>query len=1245
MAIDQNVYALSLSLQLDAAAAFATLDDFGEKAESIEKNISTAAKNTINSIAGIASTLSQNISSAADTTKSFTSAGVELETTLSKAADAIRDAYDTQSDSLTDIEERLKFLEDIEDIQEKLEKSLEAEHTTGQEYLKLIEDWVKALEIKNLVHGEEGSLLTEEQGMLQAMNNEAKNLSKNFGSSRDVLHKIRAVLSTILGIISKFDKETELFAVSTFRVYGSQQQLLNQTRQLSSEYGIFRKEAIETYKALANVKTPRNEIDGLAVTVARANRTTGVGIDTIAQYSFQLRGAGFDADRTRKQIDLLSAAQRKFGLTTADVQKAIESQTLSISDQITFFGKDAPETFAKVAFGLKGVEKEIGEIGNATEDWMKVFQLTGVEAIVFWGKLGVAANDTEAQYAAMGQIAAQVAQRVGVSMEQLAAGDLTERQRAELKIYREVLDLTTDQIRFAALATLELTEAQKAELLTLDGLTAAFKTQMDANKRWQESMNTLTAQWNSLKGSVSAVIGVIVQLAADALIPLIDGLIWVISKIGAFISIVKSAIGWMEEWIPGFKQFMTVMKFVVGILIAVSIAILVAGLAFATFATAFAGSVGLIRGSVAIIQILGQVIISIATAIGGAIRIILTSIGQGLAALGSAIAPIILPLMGLGLVVLMVGASFYLMGLGLMYAAQSGWKAVAMLSVMGVVMLAMVLALIAMAVYTAPAIPLLLALGAALALVGLAAMLMGLGLYLASLGVKGLSEYGLAAAEVLPALGTAMFWFGIKAAAAAPGLIALGAAMAIAAIPALILASAFYIMSAAMTILVALAPHLVEFGVALRDMILTLSESASLLIPIGLKLVAGAFLIAIGSTLLLIAAPTLTAAAILMLVGGAILVVAGAVLGVGAGVLLGAAVMMFTAGVLIGIGGTLMLVGMTSMMAATVLMFGSAITLFFASTALAIAVGYLVPIAATMMTTGILMLAGGVALYASMVVLYGAALWMQVVGELLMSASVTLRLSIINISESSGMLISAAKKLGEAAYMLFIAGRWLIPAALSIYVGMIWLEGAISRFVRTVGKVDKMGKAMYLLAISFGILHQAPIGALGAAADEALLAIPTINKVARELDRSATAFQRAADKFVKPVSTITEALTELNTAMLSLESAVGIEATVVAKAIPAIGSATEAGLEEAVRSEAITTVQVMDKTEGGAAKSDKNAAALEAQTTLLQEISDKLDGMQKAEELAVIADLLGTYLPAMKGTEEGLTSEFNQWTK
>jgi hypothetical protein len=238
---------------------------------------------------------------------------------------------------------------------------------------------------------------------------------------------------------------------------------------------------------------------------------------------------------------------------------------------------------------------------------------------------------------------------------------------------------------------------------------------------------------------------------------------------------------------------------------------------------------------------------------------------------------------------------------------------------------------------------------------------------------------------------------------------------------------------------------------------------------------------------------------------------------------------------------------------------------------------------------------------------------------------------------------------------------------------MLWLQSATQRFRSAIADIEKMGKGMHMFATSFEIMSNAPIDSIGNAADAALDAMPNVNKLARELDKSANLFQSAADKFVKPVREISASLEELGGALADIGgqgltvqedmdklgamlekyttllegTAQRIELAVVSKAQPAMAAAREEGLEDAVRSEAITTVQVMDKTEGEAEMVDEHTVLLTEMATNLRGINERMAAMGEGggTELTTIVELLETYLPEMTTKDQGLTTEFNQWMK
>jgi hypothetical protein len=274
------------------------------------------------------------------------------------------------------------------------------------------------------------------------------------------------------------------------------------------------------------------------------------------------------------------------------------------------------------------------------------------------------------------------------------------------------------------------------------------------------------------------------------------------------------------------------------------------------------------------------------------------------------------------------------------------------------------------------------------------------------------------------------------------------------------------------------------------------------------------------------------------------------------------------------------------------------------------------------------------------------------------------------LSFGSAALILSSTLLLIAAMALFVAGMWLAPAAFSIYIGMWWLESATNRFVRTTSRIDKMGRAMLILSDSFTSLSNAPIGSLKNAVDGALSAIPGVNRLAKELDSSAVMFQSAADKFVKPVMQIVDSLNSLDTSLSNIGgsglliqddmnrlgvlldkyssllegTAERVELAVVSKAMPAMATARNEGLEDMVRSEAITTVQVMDKTDGGTERSDKTHVLLLEQVVLLKTIIERLTGIpNNSDSLADIVTILESHLPNITSRDEGLSTNMNQW--
>ena len=1377
MSVDPNVYALSISLQLDSSDAFKTLAEFGVMASNIEENISSAAQSSLNSITGIVDNLNEQLASSVAMTGQFAAASSKLELHLSQAAASLKDAHSTQQDSLADLEERLVNLEKIKSLQEDLEKSVKSEHKTGGEFLNLIIRWISALENKNLVHGVEADMIKAEHKLLQNLTGETQKVKKNLKGSVDVMGRLEKATLTVWALIKNFDKETENFVTANYRVYGSQQQIVNSTRELSAEFGVFRQEALATYKALADVKTPRDEIYKLAGTVGRANRITGVGIETLANYSFQLRGAGFNAARTRKQIDMMSAAQRAFGLSTYDVQKAIESQTLSAAEQVLFFGKDAPEAFMKASLGLRALDKELGT--NSADDMMQRLQKTGVDSIVFWDTFGMDAGEAIAEpMMAQARIAERIASEVGLTLDEIAAGGLHADQMAEITETAKAFDVTSQMVIAGAKAHAELNDEQKKQLTTMAGVEKAMEAQIAANKRWAETMDTLTAQLAQLKSTINALVGYFFQLIADALLPFLKVLNWIIGVISTLIGWVRSIIGWMEKWIPGFHLLMNVIRFAVGLLIGFIAIIVTAGIALASFGFAFGSVSNIVQGGLDIITGVADAIVAITEAIGESIRVIFVGLGQGLAALGNSVRPVIIPLMQLGVAVLLVGAGFWLMGMGMAAAAEHGLAAVAVLAAMTVAMITMLTTFAIIATVAGPAIPLMLALAAVVLILGAAALLAGAGMYLMGMSIEQIGMYGPAAASALPLIAIGILavgaagWLGSAGVVMAAGaLMILGVALWLIAIPLAMISSAiegltgesltkfadallasawkislaFIILIPALILLPYIAAGLLYAGVVLIAAG-ALFAVASIMIGFGAKLLGE------GMSAIAAGAKDFTGVDFIwlawqLLAGGLLLLLAGVPFVIGA-TLVGAAALLLGKGLyslgegaqqlegidFIAMAGQLLAGGLLLLLAGVPFVIGATLV---GAAALLLGKGLYSLGEGAQQLEGIDFIAMAGQLFWGGLWLIAAAIPFTVGATLVGAAALLLGLGLyvlgkgaqqlegIDFAAMAAQLRDGASNLVVAGDAMVLAAPSLIRGAIGIYIGMMWLEMTAKRFEKSADNISKMGKGISEFARAFYILSGAPVesigvavdsaleampgihklaselgksaseigkgmsefaqafhilsgasvsvGSIGTATDSALAAMPGINKLADELDKSASKFQAASDKFVKPVTEIANSLEHLGMAMANISqqgltiqtdldklggmldkyttllesTAARIEIAVVAKAQPAMATARSEGLEDAVRSEAITTVQVMNKTEGEARQIDNAGLDAQEQTAFLRNISEKVDVMTGGggTELTTIVELLETYLPGITGKEEGLSTEFNQWMK
>lgn len=1470
MAIDQNTYALSIQLALESQAAFDTLDDFGQKITDLEEKVSSAAQKAIQSLTQVAAEASLHLSDIGKQLGDIDANTFKIQTNLADASKELKDQFDTGEEHLKNSEKELDIAEEMGELNETLTQKLFKHLTLQEEFLDLTKKVIAAVGQKNLGHAEQNNLLQNDVDLGQQFGGTIDaNTGKTKGLNKQSL-KLAASWNTIVGLIKAADADTEKFVTTNYRLYGSQMQLLDSARALSMETGVFQEHAIEAYRALADVKTPRDALDKLAKDVGMATRVTGVSVDVWARYTRNLRSAGMTAEQISKNIAMVAAAQRKLGLSTEDVTKLMSSQKLTGAQQAAFFGKEAPEKFQIAGLALEGMRKQMGFSEQASQDLLNAFQLTGVQAEIFWTKMGTSADASlEEKYRALTTGVRTFADEIDSSLvPAIDSGQkLTMEQQQALSILSKQLGMSEEATLMAVRARKELANTEHEYLLTLEQSTEAFKKEMDLQKQQAEANQAFTGALKELNAIWTSFYQRVLAFLANALTPLIQGLVWLLKGIAWVVDKIVEFINWMEQ-IPVIGQVISFLKWGAGILLALGLAFLVVSGAVSALIATFSGFGNVMARMSAGVQAFANMILAMARAMGQAIVIILTSIGQGLQALGNSIKSVMLPLLALGAALMMVGIGAYFFAMGVKTIAEVGWSAVpAMLGlIIAIGLLGLVLVGLAMLIQGPVAVGMVI-LAVAILAVGVAAYLMGAGIMLAAQGFAILSTvltFELVLKLVL--LGAAVIALGGMALIALPGILGLGVGMMVIAIAAVILSSAFWMVAAAIKMIGTEA--LPALGEAMVQAAIKFALAGAMMIVAGISLIAGGLFLALA---LVVIAPV----AVGLLVTGLLLLVGGAALGVGAGLVMLAGAMILIGGVAMLVGGLGLYLGMLMVTAATPLMFVAGIALVIGAglmqagalalmtTGMMVMVGgggiylgalmltmggqlmiqavglfaqaavglidvavrmvlgammlmsaglFMVPAGALLLVGGYAVLAAGLAMMIGMSLLTAASMLMFTVGSqigiggmmmligaqslvtaagllsrssgyistslnvlmglmpklalaaammlpvgvilnaaslqlamgcatlfvagealragtaslvvgamilgmaaemlaqatpsmmtsgwsvfttavLLLQAGVALFISGYMITAASGTLLaggvlmtsaalgliagsvymtSAAASIVGAAFMLRTAGAIMGPTAWSIYIGLMWLEFAVSRFSKTIDRVEKVAAAMSLLAGAFQTLYNTPTRSLRDLASETMGALPGIERLgaglttaAKKLDQGVTAFQGPAER----LNTILKELTETIVAFgqgLNLTDDVGrlaamlenyaallegaserIETAVATKAVPAMRAAEQAGIEETVRSEAISTVQVIDQTDGEAREAqDASAKLLEKVNDTLSAIDQKLANMQNGgSELTEILAMLQAYLPNMNKSDSGLGSELNSWAR
>lgn len=1220
--VDPNVYALSIELQLEAATAFETLDDFSDKIVDVENELLEVGQKAIGQIEVLIGTLDTGITRVMAQIRDIQNETGQLTSTYKKTGVSTDTIGDSLQDQVKQIQKQIKLEEELVDIAKEIEEFGVSELERIKDYNKQMNQLVETINIKNKGHEKELGLVEDEYGRARSLHEQWQQNGKEVNNNYRRYVAITDVLRQIVGLIQDIDKETENFITTNYRYYGSQSAIVQQVRQLSLEQGLFYENALETYKLLADLRIPRDEILKYTKAISMASRFTGVGSQVLVEYVQRMRQVGITVNGVERNMVFMSEAMRKLGLDSDDLSKSLQSTSVSAFMLETIFkGPDQAIKYEQLKLVMAGLAKQMGLATDVADKFMNTL-LDPIERAKFSQFTGVAINSVDDMRKAMVKAGKQIAPYVERLEQAREAGnaDLSSELQMEIQNLANVYFGGSEAALFMA-ANLEKT-AKKMNLnlenaVDLEKALAAVRKEIE--DPYAEANNTLTAQLNILYDRFS-------NLIKEALQPLADKLRDILKILNHYIDIVIPKI--VKMW-HMFWEALDQIPFLTKLLHMLGDGSIILGII----------TVGLIA-LVAALAMLPPVAIMAGIGLYGFFR----GLGMGLQALGNSVRQVMVPLAVLSGAFLVASVGAFLLAKAVAIVARQGTAA----------------------------IPAILGLVAAIAAVGL--ILVGLGMLAQGPVILGMAVVAAAfiAVSVAAVIMAGALWIGAQAFDVFVSSMERFAKLDL--INASIQLGVFAVtLNLAAAGLMAAAIILLPASLMLTASVIALQASATIFSLAVTGIMAGATMLELGATTLLNAGMNLTKAVWDLIPSSALLFTASVTLGLAMAVLIPAAAGLVAAGAMMWLGSVALSSAVGLLKSATDIISSIAIPMFVGATLMLAAGTMMAAAGAVMMVAGVSLTAGAAAIGLGIIAFAIAAGSVAAVGALfyagawgIFDGSQKLAQSSIILGQAIKSIILSMSGLGE---FVSVVGDKFIPAVRALESGADILEEVGLKFAAILPNIGALHMGIAMLAAAFTQLEVLHPQQLAMIIDSGLQTIPKIDLFASQLTLAANKLDVATKLFQQPADTLAMAMGHMNAAFsdfeihnLALESkvsAVGgkleeyatliesaaqrIETAVALKAIPALRAAEEAGLDDVVRSEAITTVQVMHEREGDVTnRSDELATSAVARLDRLVELVEPIMG--NGDAVKVIQTLLEQYLPGIADSEtKTLSNQMNKW--
>ena len=967
-AVDPNVYALSIQLQLESQAATDKINEFVVKLEDVEKKISASATKALanisesfgkniesvskslsnaasQSMVGVAGSFDNTAKSMADklaaaastslndvagtvdnTAKSMTDklaiataaslndVSTSVEKTMQSASASIAAAANSSVESMNGpVENILATIESIDDeittqidLNDQIEEQTEKHHKDNLKILKTEEDRTKVTKslwasfqsglkfvydntkliiaskkatddlaggfanvsdkVKEKIEflNQELEVEKKSEKAIGKMGNKADALKGSFGEVYGSLKQMFAGFVQIIEFFAELDKGAENFVTANYRMYGSQTELLNNSRMLSLEFGLAAENAIEVVKALADAGTKKDDLEKLSKTVAMTARVTGVGARELADYTRKLRSSGLNAENMQKHLEKMTAGMRKFGLSTSDINMILSKSDDTVSSLSNMYGSKGLVAINEFQMGMSGLAKQMGK---SPEEINKFYNALDAEKMLnFTAVTGQTIKNIETDFPKAMYLAGQQMNDLKKQMEDLiAAGDTSEADKLQLT-YNQIADalgMTSTMADVTVERYRRLEEEARLTGLSVEELSARVMDSQTLAEEYNKSITNVWKQLDVLKQKF-AFVGIALSYVSES--------------VGAFLYVLNSLLNLLNPVIQAVIDFLRPLsqnlspnfvfwiKAIVGAIVVLAGGLIIGGISISGFLLALYN----LRLGLAATQIsfasFGTWISSTAAMLGNLVIGFFRTMGLAVRAFGSAIQPVIGTIILFAAAMALVGAAVLMTAAGIYILAKlTGDEFTVGIMTAAIVLLLLGAAVAVLGYFATGALPGLLAIAAVIAAIGFVVLAVGVAMYLAAMSLqlinKLIGEDGLVGNlfSAIPVL----YAFGLAAAVSSIGVALLGIAMSTLGYGALMVSAAIFILVAAFVLLMKMvSPE------QIRKMALVLKDVAKLLGPVALELVAVGFL-------MIIVGLTLVVGGILLLIGAAILWVAG----------------------------------------------------------------------------------------------------------------------------------------------------------------------------------------------------------------------------------------------------------------------------------------------------------------------------------------------------------------------------------